>query len=308
MHVSNAQDPCAIIRLIQKFEIESVLLPPRLMIAILSVVREDMELRQSLQSLRYVSVAGSYVPNDAMQGLQELLATEASVAVAYGCTEMGYICHVVWGSASAEHPPGYIGRALSGVSVRILEPDSQRACGSGLDGEICIRSDQCFSCYYGNQEATNAAFIVDELGQHWFRSGDKGKITSAGDVCVTGRYKEVFKVGTEEVAPAEVETILLRHEGVKDAAVLATEDRHDSHYHEVQAFIVPSDRKTPTAQELVDYVAATLSPYKAPTGGVTVVEAIPRNSMKKVVTKDLQAAAPQPGSMRRLNVSKVKEV
>lgn len=304
MHVSNAKDPREIIRLVQKFEIESVLLPPRIMIGVLGAVRENMELRQSLQSLRYVSVAGSYVPNDAMKDFQRLLAPEASVAVAYGCTEMGYICQGVWGSANAEHPPGYIGRACSGVTVRILEPDSQRVCGPDLDGEICIRSDQCFSCYYGNQEATKAAFIVDELGQHWFRSGDKGRITSAGEVCVTGRYKEVFKVGTEEVAPAEVETVLLRHEGVKDAAVLATEDRHDRRYYEVQAFIVPSDHKAPTAQELVDYVAATLSPYKAPTGGVTMVGAIARNSMKKVVTKDLQAATPQPGSTRYLTVSK----
>ena len=64
---------------------------------------------------------------------------------------------------------------------------------------------------------------------------------------------------------------------------------------------MPSDFRAPIAQQLVDFVAAILSAYKAPTGEVTMVEAIPRNGMGKVVAKELQAAT---GSTRHLTVSK----
>jgi acyl-coenzyme A synthetase/AMP-(fatty) acid ligase len=153
-----------------------------------------------------------------------------------------------------------------------------------------------FSGYCNNAKATDDAHIIDAKGQRWFRTGDKGQTDAKGELWVTGRYKEIFKVATEEVAPLEVESTLTKHPGVKDAVIVATKDRCDERYHEVKAYVVRNKEHKATAQGLVDFVAKNLTVHKSPTGGVTFLDQIPRNAMKKVIARELTNCEPLSGS------------
>lgn len=107
-------------------------------------------------------------------------------------------------------------------------------------------------------------------------------------------------VFTDRATPPQVELALIKHPAVIDAAIVATKDRNDERYHEVKAYVVKNSDQDLKAQDLVDFVAANLTVQKAPTGGVSFVAEIPRNPMKKVVTRALDDQDCLPGSAEYL--------
>jgi 4-coumarate--CoA ligase len=91
---------------------------------------------------------------------------------------------------------------------------------SGQEGEICLRGPNIFKGYYQNADATSSSFI-----NGWFRSGDIGYIDSEGNLFLTDRYKELIKYNGFQVAPAQLEGLLLGHEAVDDVAVIGVWSR-----------------------------------------------------------------------------------
>lgn len=163
------------------------------------------------------------------------------------------------------------------------------------------------SKYCNNQAATGSAFLPDEDGS-WFRTGDKGYLDpNNGQVAVTGRFKEIFKVKYEEVAPVDVENELMKHPSIVDAAVTSTTARDNEADHECLAYVVRGKDSQVTAQEVVDYVASRMAHHKAPTGGVVFCESIPRNAMGKIVRRQLSGRQALPGSAKYIDISIVDE-
>ena len=94
---------------------------------------------------------------------------------------------------------------------RIIDHETLEMITSDTEGEICIRSAQMLSKYCNNQAATDSAFLPDKDGS-WFRTGDKGYIDPKnGQLALTGRFKEIYKVSYEEVAPVDVANELMNH-------------------------------------------------------------------------------------------------
>lgn len=296
MYTTNCQDPAELVDLIREYGISSALLPPRVMIALADVIRDGIRKKENLRSIQFVLVGGSVVPNEAMDAFRLL----AIPVIAYGSTEAGYISTAAWPSVRKNQLGGYVGIVDSNAEVKIIDPETERDSGACTDGEICVRSMMLFSDYCNNAKASKDAWIIDTKGQHWFRTGDKGQSNANGDLWVTGRYKEIFKVATEEVAPTEVESTLTKHPGVKDAAIVATQDRDDERYNEVKAYVVKNEKFEATAQGLVNFVAEQLTAHKSPTGGVIFLDQIPRNAMRKVITRELTGCKPLPGSANYL--------
>ncbi|KAK4500170.1 hypothetical protein PRZ48_008356 [Zasmidium cellare] len=243
------------------------------MISIQNLISQGTRAPQDLASLTNVLVGGSQVPNEAMDAFKSTLRSQAVLTPCYGSTELGIVTCGSWGKDISPQIPGNIGTGK-----------------------------QLFNGYCGNAKATDEACITDQQGRRWFRTGDKGRFSADKQLSITGRFKQIFKVDTEEVAPTEVEAVLMKHDGIKDAAVTATEDRNDPRYYETKTYVVTAEDKKVDAQELVDFVASELSCHKAPTGGVTVLKELPRNTMKKVVTRELGNAEPLTGSVGYMNV------
>ncbi len=114
------------------------------------------------------------------------------------------------------------GRALphEGVAVRIADPATNAPLVAGSQGEIQVRGWNVMRGYYKNDEANAKVFTPDG----WLRTGDLGTLDGAGRLVMVGRLKDVFRVGGENVAPAEVEEVLLGHAAVATAQVVGVPD------------------------------------------------------------------------------------
>ena len=114
------------------------------------------------------------------------------------------------------------GRALphEGVFVRIADPTTNAPLAAGSQGEIQVRGWTVMQGYYKNDEANAKVFTADG----WLRTGDLGTLDGDGRMAMVGRLKDVFRVGGENVAPAEVEEVLLGHAAVATAQVIGVPD------------------------------------------------------------------------------------
>ena len=156
----------------------------------------------------------------------------------------------------AQRRVGSVGRA-SGCEARIIDtacmplPDGQR-------GEIAIRGPNVMRGYYKNDAATTAAFTPDG----WLRSGDLGHRDADGFFFVTGRLKELIIKGGENIAPREIDEVLLAHPAVLDAAAVGMPDKH--YGQEVLAAVVLREGMVCSEDELRDFCLQRLGRYKTP--------------------------------------------
>jgi len=175
---------------------------------------------------------------------------------------------------------GASGRLLPNTEAMIVDPATGRALGPGETGEFRFRGPQVFAGYLGNPEAT--AQTIDADG--WVHSGDLGHIDATGRVYITDRLKELIKVKGFQVAPAELEAVLLAHPHVVDAAVIGRPD--DRAGERPVAYVVGTDALDD--EELMAWVAERVSEYKRLTA-VVRTGAIPRNPSGKILRRVLRA-------------------
>jgi acyl-CoA synthetase (AMP-forming)/AMP-acid ligase II len=173
----------------------------------------------------------------------------------------------------ARRKVGAVGRA-SGCEARIIDsagmtlPDGQR-------GEIAIRGPNVMRGYYKNDSATTAAFTPDG----WLRTGDLGHRDSDGFFYVTGRLKELIIKGGENIAPREIDEVLLAHPAVLDAAAVGMPDRH--YGQEILAAVVLREGMGCSEEELREFCLQRLGRYKTPKT-IRFVTELPRGPSGKV--------------------------
>jgi acyl-CoA synthetase (AMP-forming)/AMP-acid ligase II/NAD(P)-dependent dehydrogenase (short-subunit alcohol dehydrogenase family) len=203
-----------------------------------------------LSSLRLLTSGAAPLDADLARACARRLGCR--VKQAYGMTELGGATHVA--PDGGQDRPGSIGPALPGIDCRIVDPGTGADVTKGAAGELLIRAPGTMRGYLNNPEATAAT--VDPGG--WVHTGDIVVADADGWYHVTDRVKELIKYKGHQVAPAELEALLLTHPAVADAAVVG---RPDDDAGEVpKAFIV---LKSPaSAAELTAWVAGRVAPYK----------------------------------------------
>ena len=130
---------------------------------------------------------------------------------------------------------------------QIINPETQEELDIGEQGEICLRSPQIMMGYFNKPQST--AMMKDDDG--WLRTGDIGYVDADGYTYIVDRIKELIKVKGMQVAPAELEALLLTHPKVKDAAVIGIPDSHNG---EIPKAFVVADGDV-TEAEIKDFVA-----------------------------------------------------
>ena len=150
------------------------------------------------------------------------------------------------------------GAPLPGYEFRIVDPERGAVLGAGEIGELQCRSYMLLSEYYRNREATAAAYSEDG----WFRTGDRVLLHEDGSIRFLGRYKDVLKVGGENVDPFEVEAFLKAHPAVAQVQVVAAPDARLS---EVPvAFVIPRPGVALNPDELRDFCRGAIAGFKIP--------------------------------------------
>ncbi|TDL90621.1 AMP-binding protein [Meridianimarinicoccus aquatilis] len=197
---------------------------------------------------------------------------------AYGMTEMSPVSHAC---CDGYLKPGSIGALVPGTAARIVVPETGQDAAPGGKGELWIKGPQVMLGYHGNPAAT--AETMAEGG--WLRTGDLASVDENGSFAIHDRLKELIKMHGFQVAPAEVEAVLLEHPNIQDAAVLGRAD--DTGDEAVVAYVVTGDGQVP---DLAAHCEARLAHYKHP-AKVYSVDAIPKSASGKILRRVLRDAA-----------------
>jgi long-chain acyl-CoA synthetase len=202
--------------------------------------------------------------------------TRTRIVRGYGSTEM--FRPISYLAADPTEHPGCIGRAVPGVDIKIVG-DEGHALGPDAEGELWIRTPAMMDGYLDKPEET-AAVLVDG----WFRTGDIARVTSEGYVTIVGRVRERIKRGGYSIFPAEVESVLLAHPAVAEAAVVAVPD--PTLGEEVAAFVALKPGASADADTLIAWCRERLAAFKYPRR-VTLLAALPRSATGKVLKAKL---------------------
>jgi acyl-CoA synthetase (AMP-forming)/AMP-acid ligase II len=195
----------------------------------------------------------------------------------YGLTEVAGASHIF--SASKESPkPGSVGPVLPNTVSKIIDTETGEELGFDKRGEILIKGPHVMRGYLNNVEATTSTLDADG----WFHTGDIGYVDKDGDFYVVDRVKELIKYKGYQVAPAELEALLLSHSAIADAAVIPSP--HEEAGEIPKGFIV---LQSPiTEQEIVDWVASKVAPYKK-IRSIEIVDEIPKAASGKILRRVL---------------------
>ncbi|NKQ25452.1 4-coumarate--CoA ligase family protein [Streptomyces galbus] len=249
---------------------------------VLALAKHPAVAQYDLSSLRYVISAAAPLDADLAAACAQRLGLPP-VGQAYGMTELSPGTHVVPLDAMREAPPGTVGKLIAGTEMRVVSLDDPgKDLGVGEAGEILIRGPQVMKGYLGRPDATGA--MIDADG--WLHTGDVGHVDRDGWLFVVDRVKELIKYKGFQVAPAELEALLLTHPGIADAAVVGARD--DDRNEVPHAYVV----RQPTAADLsagevMMYVAERVAPYKR-VRRVTFIDAVPRAVSGKILRRQLR--------------------
>jgi long-chain acyl-CoA synthetase len=230
--------------------------------------------REALSGIRFLRSASAALPPEHLRGFER--KTGIGVIETMGLTETVAPCFSNPLEA-ARRKLGSVGRA-SGCEARVIDRDLQPVT-DGMTGEIAVRGPNVMRGYYKNDEATRASFTADG----WLRTGDLGHRDADGFFFVTGRIKELIIKGGENIAPREIDEVLLRHPAVLDAAAVGIPDRH--YGQEIMACVVLREGQTRSEDELRAELRAFceqhLGRYKTP-ARLHFVSELPRGPSGKV--------------------------
>jgi len=206
----------------------------------------------------------------------------------YGLTETSPTTHSVPDELAGQMP-GSIGPPVPNTECRIVDIVSGREAPIGERGELLIRGPQVMKGYLNNPQATVLA--IDPDG--WLRTGDIATVDEQGAVRIVDRVKELIKYKGSQVAPAELEALLLTHPAIADAAVIGIPDEEAGEV--PKAFVVLNAPLTP--EEVSAFVAERVAPYKK-IRAVEILEEIPKSPSGKILRRvliDRERAAAAPG-------------
>ncbi|MFE0508946.1 4-coumarate--CoA ligase family protein [Streptomyces sp. NPDC058964] len=249
---------------------------------VLALAKHPAVARYDLSSLRYIISAAAPLDAKLAAACSERLGLPP-VGQAYGMTELSPGTHVVPLDAMHRAPAGTVGRLIAGTEMRIVSlDDPAKDLGTGEPGEILIRGPQVMKGYLGRPDDTAA--MIDADG--WLHTGDVGHVDADGWLFVVDRVKELIKYKGFQVAPAELEALLLTHPGIADAAVIGVynEDNNEVPH----AYVV----RQPGADDLTEnevmlHVAERVAPYKR-VRQVTFIAGVPRAASGKILRRELR--------------------
>ena len=195
----------------------------------------------------------------------------------YGLTETSPVSHIV---ADDETPvPGSVGSTVPNTECKIVDVAAGKELGRNEDGEIWIRGPQVMKGYLNNAEATRNSIDADGF----FHTGDIGHIDDHDQYFIVDRLKELIKYKGFQVAPAELEALLLSHPKIADVAVIGVLD--DEGEEVPKAFVVLKEPASP--DEIMEFVAARVAPHKK-VRRVEVVDQIPKSPTGKILRRILR--------------------
>jgi acyl-CoA synthetase (AMP-forming)/AMP-acid ligase II len=247
------------------------LVPP----IVLALAKHPLVDKYDLSKLKSILSGAAPLGKDVTQACADRL--KCLVRQGYGLTETSPVTHFT-PNDPAKIKPGSIGPLVAATECRIIDYTNDAELGPNQEGELWVRGPQVMQGYLNRPDATRAVINPDG----WFRTGDIGYADEDSYFYIVDRLKELIKYKGLQVAPAELEAVLLTHPAVADAAVIPSPDEEAGEV--PKAFVVLRGEATP--DELMAFVADKVAPYKK-IRRLEVIEQIPKSASGKILRRVL---------------------
>ncbi|HLK11252.1 MAG TPA: long-chain-fatty-acid--CoA ligase [Candidatus Binatia bacterium] len=279
-------EPRAWLDLVERERITHAFVVPTMLKQLLD--QPDLE-RRDLSSLEILSYGGAPMPLPVIRRAIERLPRTVGFVNAFGQTEttstltvLGPEDHRLEGSPEEVERRlrrlVSIGKPLPDVEARIVD-DGGRVVGPGVVGEIQVRTARVMKGYAGASESPLTA-------DGWLPTRDMGWVDADGYLYVAGRKDDMIIRGGENIAPAEVESVLISHPAVDEAAVVGVPDVEWGQ--QIAAFVVLRPGAAATAEEIAEFCRQRLASFKKP-GLIRFLSELPKNPLGKVLRRELRA-------------------
>tara|TARA_R110002003_G_scaffold589_18_gene20720 strand:+ start:5882 stop:6781 length:900 start_codon:yes stop_codon:yes gene_type:complete len=284
------------LRNIERFQItEANMVPPM----VIQVINSPLTKKYSLASIRNSWVGAAPLAAEPQARYKALLRPDTPFNQVWGMSETSCIATMVH---YPEHDPtGSVGRFLPNHDSKLVDDEGRDITDYDIAGELCVRGPLIVKGYFNNPEANQLAW--DDDG--YFHTGDMAvRKRENGLWYIVDRKKELIKVRGFQVAPAELEGVLLSHPEISDAAVIgilasgANASAGEQGTELPRAYVVLKAGSSLQEADIQAYMKERLAGYKQLVGGVKFVDAIPKNASGKILKKDLKEMAKREMSAR----------
>ncbi|WP_006245691.1 4-coumarate--CoA ligase family protein [Mycolicibacterium tusciae] len=242
-----------------------------------------------LGSLNVVMSGAAPLDADLGQAVADRLGCR--VVQGYGMSELSPVSHITPFDAGAHEmnataPLSSVGWTVPNAASKIVNPETGDeidvpAEGLSETGELWFKGPNVMAGYLNNESATKET--IDDDG--WLHTGDLAQVDANGCVYIVDRLKELIKYKGYQVPPAELEAVLLSHPQIADAAVVGVVDAEGEEV--PKAFVVKQSEADLGADEVMEFVAGQVAPYKK-VRQVEFIDAIPKSASGKILRKDLR--------------------
>lgn len=238
--------------------------------------------RNTFRTVEHISCGAAPLDSEIQKKFMEKTGTE--VRQGWGMTETTVGCLGLHDNMT----PGTCGRIMPGVEAKLVDPDTNQKVKLGQRGELWVRGPNIMKGYFRNEQATRAIKTPDG----WLKTGDIAIVSDTADICVVDRIKELIKYKGNQIAPAELEALLVAHPKVAVAGVIGI-------YSAEQATELPRayiQLKSGVShegviEEILLYVRKNAGHAKWLRGGVRIVSYIPATPSGKILRKELRLFA-----------------
>ena len=265
-------DPDKTLYLIEKYRVTDFFVVPPALLALSHHPKLD---QHDLSSLRFILSGAAPLPAE----VAELAAQRFGCAMikGYGMTETSPLTNTNPLDAPKE---GSVGPAVADTLEKVVHQETGEPLPEGEVGELLISGPQVMQGYWKNPDATAETIRPDG----WLRSGDIARMDADGYVYIVDRAKEMIKYKGYQVAPAELESLVMEHPAVLDAAVIPKQDFEAGEV--PKAFIVLKPDTQASRDELMSFVAERVAPYKK-LRELEFVQSIPKTLSGKILRREL---------------------
>ncbi|HKS26857.1 MAG TPA: 4-coumarate--CoA ligase family protein [Pyrinomonadaceae bacterium] len=261
------------LRLMQDYRVSFAHVVPPIILALAKHPAVDT---YDLSKLRTVFSGAAPLGEDLTRACIERLSCQ--VRQGYGMTETSPATHCT-GSDTAGMKHGSVGMCVPNTEARLVDVETGETVGQGKRGELWVRGPQVMKGYHNRADATSAT--LDDEG--WLHTGDVGYVDEEGHLFIVDRVKELIKYKGFQVAPAELEAILLTHPAVADAAVIPSPDEEAGEV--PKAFVVLKAEVSP--EEIKEFVAERVAPHKK-IRRLEIIDQIPKTASGKILRRVLK--------------------
>ncbi|KAJ5771322.1 uncharacterized protein N7511_003373 [Penicillium nucicola] len=264
----------------QRFRITDFILVPPVVVALAKFPKvADYDL-SSVESVGSGAAPLGREVCEVVEGLWP--AGKINVKQGWGMTEA--TCSVLGWDPTEKSTSASVGEPNPNCEAKIVTPEGAEVLDRNQRGELWVRGPNIMKGYWRNEKATKETRTDDG----WLRTGDIAYVDDRGKFHVVDRMKELIKVKGNQVAPAELEALLLDHPAVADVAVIGAVINNDER---PRAYVVLNPGQSATANDITQFMDGKVSAFKRITGGVVFLDEIPKNPSGKILRNKLREQA-----------------